>query len=94
MERDQPVLMSALFANYKMPARIRKPNERSELVRYFFENAKEDWQGKRPLTAAYIASRLSHLGSFDLYAFRSQCEDRKRKGYPFGKYFWGSLKVS
>lgn len=72
----------------------RARGERAELIRYFLENAnKQLINGRPPYSAAFIASRLSHLTITDLYAFKSQCEDRARTGYPWGKYFWGALKV-
>lgn len=89
---DGATHIGSLFAKYDLSKK--KPlNERAELVRYFFEHAKKGWLATRPLKPAYIASRLAHLSIFDLHAFKSQCEDRARRGYPWGKYFWGSLKV-
>lgn len=83
-----------LFGSYSMPeVKKRKPtSERAELVRYFFENARLTWPGKKPLTPAFIGMKLSHLSLTDLYAFKSMCEDRRRTGYTWSKFFWGALK--
>lgn len=67
-------------------------DERSSLVQYFFENARREWNGLKPLAPSYIGLQLAHLSLFDLYAFKSMCEERSKSGYPWGKYFWGSLK--
>lgn len=96
MEGETNTLKStaSLLAKYKVPQQEKRTSERTELVRYFFEHARDGWMGNRPLNAGYLASRLSHLSVTDLYAFKSMCEDRIRNGYPWGKFFWGSLKAS
>lgn len=80
-----------LFGNRHIPLKG-KISRRSELIGYFYDNALATWKGKKPLTHGFIAFRLGHLSLFDLEAFRSQCEDRKRKGDNWSKYFWGVLK--
>lgn len=85
-----------LFGSYSIVSaregKKKRTSERSELVRYFFEHAKPAWKGKTELKPSYVAWKLSHLSVQDLYAFKSMCEDRTRSGYPWAKYFWGSLK--
>lgn len=95
METDTYTSTASLLAGYTMPQPTQKKrtNERTELVRYFYENAVRDWEGRSELKPARIAYKLSHLSLLDLYAFKSMCEDRVRNGYPFGKFFWGSLKI-
>lgn len=89
--KDNMKSLKDLFGNYHIPIKG-KISRRSELIGYFYDNALKSWKGKRPLTHGFIAHRLGHLSLFDLEAFRSQCEDRKRSGYEWGKYFWGVLK--
>lgn len=73
--------------------KVQRPLIRKDYIEYFLTNANQyRIPGKKEWSAGFIASRLSHLTLFDLAAFKSQCEDRKRVGYPWGKYFWGSLK--
>lgn len=86
--------LADLFGNYTLPpsSKKKRTSERSELVRYFYDRAKTGWRGKTELTPARIAYKLSHLTLQDLYAFKSMCMDRERNGYPWSKYFWGSLK--
>lgn len=88
-----PVHISTLFARYDVARKVKPTSERAELMRYFFENAIKDWGGKTPLKPGYVGMRLAHLTMFDLHAFKSQCEDARRRQYPWSKYFWGSLKV-
>lgn len=84
--------ISNLVAGYQLEKK--SVNERAELVRYFFDHAKKGWLATRPLRPAYVASRLGHLSLMDLYAFKSILEDRMRSGKgPWGKLFWGMLKV-
>lgn len=98
MEETQTAMpLADLFGKYSIDTRSvlekkRTRSERSELVRYFFENAKERWLGKKPLSPAYVGMKLAHLSLHDLYAFKSMCEDRSRGGYPWAKFFWGALK--
>ncbi len=93
-DTNQVTSMADLFGNYSIPTKKSKStSERSELVQYFYENALRHWEGNNKLTAGRVAYKLSHLSLQDLYAFRSQCEDRARRGYPWAKYFWGSLKA-
>lgn len=79
-------------------------SERSELIRYFHERAKD--KAGKPYRASYIAMRLSHLSMRDLYSFKSDLIDRERTFRPYegkdgkmvlhfnwGKAFWGMLKV-
>lgn len=95
MESETSTLrpIASLFAGYELPVAPKKrTSERSELVRYFFEHAKTDWGGSRPLEVRYVGFKLAHLKVRDLYALKSMCEDRATRGYPWAKFFWGSLK--
>lgn len=86
------------------PQKKRAGSERSDLIRYFHDRAM-DRKGK-PFRAGYIAYRLAHLSIRDLYAFRSDLEDRMKTFRPYttkeGEYvpsfnwnkaFWGALKA-
>lgn len=81
-----------LFGKYQPLPKKKRVTERSLLIQYFYENALSHWRGKQKLTPSYIGYKLSHLKMLDLYAFKSMCEDRRRNGYPWAKFFWGSLK--
>lgn len=85
--------LADLFGQYTLPEKKKRTSERAELVRYFFDNAKIAWTGQRPLSPAFVGMKLASLSVQDLYAFKSMCEDRERSGYPWSKYFWGSLKA-
>lgn len=61
----------------RQPEKRKAGSERSELIRYFHERAR-DKEGK-PYRVSYIAMRLSHLSLFDLHAFRSDLEDRANR---------------
>lgn len=70
-------------------------NERDELLDFFYENLKDAWRkySKKQLTKAYVAIRISHLQVRDLHYIKSICLDGERRGTPFSKVFWGSLKL-
>lgn len=80
----------------KKKARPRLPgearNERDELFNFFYPKLASTW-GKSPqLTKGYLAMKISHLSVQDLYYLKSVCLDAERRGVPFSKVFWGSLK--
>lgn len=76
----------------------KRSSPRAELIGYFFNNAKKGWTSKRPLTVIYVGMCLAYLKTEDLYAFKSQLEDRCRTlGWIAGgdlwcEFFWGCLK--
>ena len=79
--------------------KLKYANQRSELVRYFFEYAEPHWDAKKygKLTKARFATKLSHLTQTDLFAFQKQGEAWcAKKGFAVGgetwaKFFWKAL---
>lgn len=48
----------------------------------------------KPLKPSYIGFKLSHMkDTSDLYYLLSICRDAKKRGTPFSKVFFGSIKV-
>lgn len=73
---------------FKMPEQGPKKDrktERGELLKYFSQKT-----GK-PI--GYIAMRLTGFKLPDLYFLKSNCDSEERRGVPWGKVFWGSIKV-
>ena len=67
-------------------------NERTELLRYFFEKLSPTWT-KGKLTGGLLGMRTHHLKLHDLKYIKSICEDSERRGGEFHVTFWGSLKA-
>lgn len=67
-------------------------NERDELFDYFYTKLAPQWKGKSKLSKKLLAIKISHLSVQDLYYMKSTCNDAERRGTPFSKVFWGSLK--
>lgn len=69
-----------------------KKTERGELLRFFVDNIKNK-KGKS-YGFPFLAMKLSHLNTQDLYYFVSTCKDRlTRQGQDtMQKYFWWSIK--
>ena len=79
-----------------LPKRKNKAtSERAELVGWFVDNINAERRGTKwkPVTAKYIGFKLSYLSKQDLYYMQSVLKDSMNRGYPFGKAFFGSLKV-
>lgn len=66
---------------------------RGDLLDYFYDLLSPTWSGKKPLTKAYLAFRLSHLKLDDLHYLKSCVQDRVNRGENYSKYFWGVLKI-
>lgn len=62
----------------------RRPSERGELLKYFGQKT-----GK-PI--GYVAMRLTGFKLQDLYYLKSNCDAEEKRGTPWGKVFWGSIK--
>lgn len=71
---------------------LKKTSERAELVKFFVDNVTNK-KGKK-YSAGFIASKLAHIPTKDLYYMISVAKDYERRGGSIGKYFWGSLKTS
>lgn len=51
-------------------------------------------ESDRPVNKKLLSIKLSHIPTEDLYFLKSEGLDyKKRKGEPFGKYVYGSIKV-
>ena len=70
----------------------RARSERSELVAYFFGKVAPHWE-KGKLTPRFFGTKLNHLKTNDLIYLKSVCESEEKRGIPFHKMFWGSLKI-
>lgn len=72
-----------------------RATERGDLLTYFTTklNAERPKMGLKPLPIRTIAVRVGHLSLSDLYYLKSCADDYQRRGNPWGKYFWGSLKL-
>ena len=69
--------ISSMFAHLEKEAVARPLSKRGELIKYFHDRARG--RDGKPFAARYIAIRLAHLTEFDLSAFKSDLEDRKRR---------------
>lgn len=69
-------------------------SQRDELFQYFFDLLSGPYRTftRRALTPAHLASKIAHLSVNDLFYLKSTCDDAERRGQPFSKVFWGSLK--
>lgn len=68
----------------------KRPSERGELLEYFTEKINEGRKGTeyKPLTLRYIAVRVAHIKTPDLYHLKTICD----KGKSFSEVFFGSIK--
>lgn len=67
------------------PSKGRGPTERGELLKYFSQKI-----GK-PI--GFVAMKLTGFKLPDLYYLKSTCDDAERRGTPWGKVFYGSIKI-
>ena len=69
-------------------------SERAELIGYFADSVNKERKGTKykPVSYAFIATKLSHLSKFDLYHLKRTLEDYQQRGNSFSKGFFGSLK--
>lgn len=70
---------------YKLPE-VKRGNPRGDLLKYFSEKL------HKPI--GYVAMRVTGFTLEDLYYLRSICDSEEKRGTPFGKVFYGSLKVT
>lgn len=59
-------------------------NERGELLKYFAEKI------KKPI--GFVAMRLTGFSVKDMYYIKSICDQEERRGEPWSKIFYGSIK--
>jgi hypothetical protein len=66
-------------------------DERAQIVGWFTDKINEERLGTKykPLSPAYIATRVSHVNTDDLRSFYYSAE----KAENFSKYFFGCLRV-
>ena len=83
------------LTNYKAPTLVenrldRIASERAEMLKKFLDrlNPERIMSKRRAFDARFIAVKLAHIPTGDLYAFYQQCEKAKN----FGAYFWWALK--
>lgn len=70
--------------------KVSKPkvkSERAELVKFFVDRLLN--KDGKPFPARFIAFKLAHIPTKDLYYLQSTCNKAKS----FGACFWGSIKV-
>ncbi len=62
----------------------KRPTERGELLKEF--------AGRIGKPIGYVAMRLTGFKLQDLYYLKSTCDDAERRGTPWAKVFYGSIK--
>lgn len=77
------------------PVKKTRRTERGDLLDFFWAelNIERKRDGKKEYAKPYIAVRISHIPTKDLYYLKRICEDALDRHYSFGKCFFGSLKV-
>lgn len=77
-----------------MPQKKKASSERGELIGRITDTLNGERRGGKfpKLTYKRIGMKLAHLKVTDLYYIESMFRDCKNRGYPCGKFFWGSLK--
>jgi hypothetical protein len=84
--------IASLFGNYQLPtktsaapAKAKKgTSERGELLKYFAQKI-----GK---PVGFVAMKCTGLQLQDLYYLKSTCDSEEKRGVPWSKVFYGSLK--
>lgn len=98
-EHPQPKSLAQLIAPRGVPlARPtagRGQSERAALVGFFCDRLNDARKGTKfkPLTYRAVGVKLAHLSIFELYAFQKLCLNAEKRGTPFSRVFFGSLKV-
>lgn len=82
--------ISSLFPTFTLE-KSKITNERQSVIKMFVDklNAQRVSEGYKPLTARFVAIKLSHMSISDLYYFHSVCNNSNN----FGRMFFGLLKV-
>lgn len=75
----------SLFDKYQKPQKAKAPQERGELLKYFASKI-----GK-PI--GFVAMKLTGYKLPDLYYLKSICDQEEKRGVPWSKVFYGSIKV-
>lgn len=75
---------------------LKRPiSERRAILGEFTEHINGERGGKKypKLAPRYIAIKVAHIPTKDLYYLMSICKDGKNRNGSFGKVFFGALKV-
>lgn len=73
------------ISEFKLPTPEQsKKTERGELLKYF--------AGKINKPIGYVAMRLTGFAVKDMYYLKSLCDQEEKRGTPWGKAFFGSIK--
>lgn len=73
------------ISNYTVPALTKtRVTERGELLKYFAQ--------KTDKKIPFIAFKLTGFKLSDLYYLKSLCDGEERRGEPWAKVFFGSIK--
>jgi len=78
--------LSDLLDNYKPKSKAN--SERAALIEQFVEELRKE----QPIEARFVAVKLAHVSTQDLYRFLSTCKDYKARNQSFRKCFFGALK--
>jgi hypothetical protein len=86
--------IETLFGQYQKAPDKRRRTERSDLLETFLLrlNPGRKAKGYDPLTYGRLAYLLAGIGTKDLYALLSKCNDAERRGYPWSAIFWKELR--
>ncbi len=77
--------MDQIASFLKIPTKSKKANERGELLKYFATKI------QKPI--GFVAMKLTGLKVEDLYFIKSACDQEEKRGVPWSKVFYGSLKA-
>lgn len=75
--------MDQIASFLKVPEK-KKANERGDLLKYFATKI------QKPI--GFVAMKLTGLQLQDLYFIKSNCDQEEKRGVPWSKVFYGSLK--
>lgn len=89
----------SLFSKYAVPPpvvtssekKLTRPSERGDLLDYFVDhlNVKQRSLGKREYSVKFIAIKVGHLTTQDLYYIKSRCNDDNN----WYAAFWSLIKT-
>lgn len=83
-----------IFSTLQFPAPLKKSRrtERGDFIDTFTAklNAERDGVKYKKLKKSFVAFKMSHIKTSELYFFLKQCEEYSGG---FSKAFWGSLKT-
>jgi hypothetical protein len=84
---DTAMPISQLFKGYEALKPSKRVTERGELLKELATGV--------GVSIPRVAFAVSHLKEIkDLYFLTSLCRQESKRGVPYGKVFWGSLKTA